>query len=104
MNRSELNDFLERIKKVGLPYAYRFFKEKKEPPFLCYLFTDSNNFMADGIVYMKIDKIHLEMYVREKDLDLEEKVEDAISVYPWQKTETYLDSENCYQIIYEIEV
>lgn len=104
MNRSELDEFLERIRKTELPYTYRFFKERKEPPFLCYLFTDSNNFIADGIVYEKIDKIQLELYVRLKDYDLEEKVEEAISIYPWQKTETYLDSENCYQIIYEIGV
>ena len=104
MMKSGLNEFLERIKTVKLPYTYRFFREKTELPYLCYQFTGSNNFMADGIVYQKINRIRLELYTEIKDLDLEDKVEEAISLYPWQKTENYIDSEKCYQIIYEIEV
>lgn len=104
MTKSELNEFLERIEKVKLPYAYRFFREKTEPPYLCYYFAGSNNFMADGKVYQKIDRIRLELYMKIKDLDLEDKVEEAILPYPWQKTENYINSEDCFQIIYEIEV
>ena len=30
--------------------------------------------------------------------------EDALREIPWQKSETYLNTEKCYQILYEIEV
>lgn len=104
MSRAELEELLKKIKKLNIPFAYRFFKEKTKLPYLCYLFAGTNNFIADGSVYLKIDRIRLELYTREKDILLEEKLEEELSSYAWQKEENYITDENCYQIIYEIEV
>ena len=96
---------LEAIKKIlettGFPVAYYAFPENEAPPlpFICYLETGSNNFAADGIAYHKISRIQIELYTEEKDLDAEDKVEAALSSFCWEKTEIYLDSEKCYQII-----
>mgnify|MGYP000028368646 CR=1 FL=1 len=39
-----------------------------------------------------------------KEVETEKKVEEALSDYYWEKTEEYLDEEQCYRIMYEMEV
>lgn len=99
----QINDLLES---TGYPVAYRFFPEKDapSPPFICYLVAYSNNFSADGKAYHNINHIQIELYTKNKDITAEDKVEKALSSFYWEKTEEYIDSEQCYQIIYEIEV
>ena len=46
----------------------------------------------------------MELYTKQKDQSSEDKVENALSSFYWDKTEEYIDSERCYQILYEIEV
>ena len=52
------------VAETGLPYAYDHFAEGEspEPPFLVFLFPWSDNFMADGKVYQKINELHFELY------------------------------------------
>ena len=64
----------------------------------------SNNFSADNVVYKKFDHIQIDLYTKLKDPLTEGKVEKALSSFYWEKTEEYIDTEQCYQIIYEIEV
>lgn len=103
MTLKELGTLLES---TGLPVIYRAWPEKEAPPlpFICYLVAYSNNFGADGGVYAKVDHIQVELYTKQKEPQTEDKVEKALSSLFWEKTETYLDSEKCYQILYEIEV
>lgn len=103
MTLDQLGNLLES---TGLPVTYRKWPDEKAPPlpYLCYLVGYSNNFFADGKVYDKIDHIQIELYTKLKDQQAEDKVEEALSSFCWEKTETYLDSEKCYQILYEIEV
>ena len=67
---------------------------------------ESNNFIADGIVYAKIDALDIELYSNEKNWDNEKKIEDILEKYgiAYQKTEEYLDSEKMYEVLYEMEV
>lgn len=101
---------LERIRELlettGFPVAYYSFPEEEAPPlpFICYLVSGSNNFLADGAVYHKIDRLQVELYTEVKDPSAEDAVEEALASFVWEKTETYIDSEKCYQILYEIEV
>lgn len=101
-----LEELEKQLKATGLPVVYRAWPEKKAPPmpFICYLAAYSNNFSADGGVYHQADHIQIELYTRFKDPGSEDKVEQALSSFYWEKTETYIDSEKCYQILYEIEV
>ena len=48
----------EIMNKIGLPFAYDHFAEGEspDPPFICYLTPNSDNFAADGQVYYKIIK------------------------------------------------
>lgn len=101
-----LEERKELLKQTGLQVAYRAFQEKKAPPlpFICHLETGSNNFFADGKVYQKANRWRVELYMKDKDEETEKKVEDALSEFCWQKEENYIDSEKCYQIVYEMEV
>lgn len=94
------------LESTGLPVAYREWPESAAPPlpFICFLVAYSNNFAADGSVYVPIKRIQIELYTKLKKPELEDKVEKALSSLFWEKTETYIDTEKCYQILYEIEV
>lgn len=103
MKLEELKVILETS---GLPVAYRAWPEGEAPelPYICYLVTGSSNFAADGQVYEKILRLQVELYTKFKDEALEDKVEQVLSSFVWEATEEYIDSEKCYQILYEIEV
>ena len=105
MTFPELTTVLES---TGLPVTYRAWPEQQAPalPYICYLADYSENFGADNRVYYPITRVRVELYTECKQPEAEERVEAAFfsaSLF-WQKTEVYIDSENCYQIAYEIEV
>ncbi len=99
---------LEQVKAMldttQYPVAYGCFEEPQEMPYICYRAAYSNNFGADNIVYQPINHIQIELYTKLKDPEAEDKVETALSSLFWEKTEEYIDTEKCYQIVYEIEV
>ena len=101
-----LKDIPKLLETTGLPVVYRFFTENEAPqlPFICYLFTNTNNFAADGQVYANINRIQIELYTQHKDIEVEKKLENALSSLFWEKSEEYIGSERCFQIVYELEV
>lgn len=103
MTLTELTDLL---KSTGIPVTYYAWPENQAPqlPFICYLTPGSNNFAADGLVYYPITQVNVELYTKIKSPETEAKVEEALASIFWDKSETYIDSEKCYQIVYEIEV
>lgn len=94
------------LESTGIPVTYLSWPEGAAPPlpFICYLVAYSNNFYADGELYLTVQRVHVELYTSYKDLHAEYLVENALHDIPWQKSETYLNTEKCYQILYEIEV
>ena len=46
----------------------------------------------------------VELYTQFKSPDVEKKLESVLSSYHWKKSETYIDTERCYMITYDIEV
>lgn len=103
MTLTELKDVLEG---TGLPVAYLAFPENCDQnlPFICYLSTGTNNIFADGSVFYSAENVRVELYTRFKDPDTEKLVETALCGFHWKKTETYIESEFCFMILYEIEV
>lgn len=96
------------LAKTGIPYAYDHFAEGEapEPPFLCYLLPGSDHFAADGRVYFKIHEVRVELYTDFKDTETEQKVEaalDAGGIF-YSKTETWIDSEKLYEVLYSFEL
>lgn len=94
------------LKGLGLPVAYRFFKTRQEPPFIVYLLTDTDNFGADNQVYNKANNYQVELYSDEKDVVREKSLEDLFTSndFFYEKTETYIESEGLYEVLYEIQM
>ena len=91
-----MEKLIELMNKVGLPFAYDHFTEGEspDPPFICYLTPNSDNFAADGQVYYKINEIHIELYTDYKDLSAEQRIEAVLDQHGifYEKSETWIES------------
>jgi len=92
------------LKSTGLPVAYHHFASPPSPPYIVYLFSHSSNFGADNRVYSKQFNYQVELYTTEKDPVSEKLIEDLFDEHDiyWEKSETYIESEGLYQVLYEI--
>ena len=102
-------DIEKVLEKMELPFHYHHFSTEDvvDPPFLIWIIPGTDNFFADGIVYRKIDEVNIELYTDEKNLELEEKLENILEQYgiAWQKTASeWLESEKMWETLYEMEV
>ena len=101
-------DIENMISEIGLPYAYYSFPEKEAPslPYIIFFYGRSDNFPADDKVYQRIDSLSIELYTENKSFETEENLEAVLDDYGfvWDKTETYLNTEHMYEVIYEMEI
>lgn len=93
---------------TGIPVTYHAWPEGEAPslPWIAIIETGSDNFGADGIAYGLIKTIDIELYTRSKAPATEALVETALTgagIY-WDKDETYIEAEKCFEIIYSLEV
>ena len=105
MSYEEIN---EMMLEMGLPFAYHHFSEGESlnPPFLIFLSPGENTFSADNLMYHSFKKLDIELYTDEKSPDTEERVEEILlqhNIY-YTKTETWIESEKLYEVLYETEV
>lgn len=95
------------LKETKIPFAYDHFAEGEspEPPFICYLLPGSVNFAADGEVYLRINKVHMELYTDTKDVSVEKRLEDALDSQGifYNKSEVWIPEENLYEVLYSFE-
>jgi len=103
MTQAEL---FQELKNIGLPLTYHHFTTPPALPYLIYLFSYSNDLIADNQNYQEISNFQIELYSNKKDLASEKLVEDKFKALrmPYSKLETWIDTENLYQIIYEIQI
>jgi len=104
-----LNDIYTILKATGYPVAYSHFTSSPNiplpsPPYITYLSAYSSNLKADNKVYKKIDNLQIELYTTKKDLAAEKKLEDLLdqNEIAYDSTETWLESEQLFQKIYEM--
>lgn len=105
MSYEEIN---EMMLEMGLPFAYHHFAEGEspKPPFLIFLSPGEHTFGADNLMYHSFKKLDIELYTNEKSPETEEKVEEILfqhNIY-YTKTETWIASEEMYEVLYETEV
>ena len=103
-----MEEIVKMLEETGLPFAYDHFAEGEcpDPPFICYLVPNSDNFAADGKVYYKINELHIELYTDCKDLSAEQKLEDVLDangIY-YEKSEVWIESEKLYEVLYTFEM
>jgi hypothetical protein len=102
-----MDKIIQILEELGLPYAYDHFAEGEgpDPPFLCFRCPNSDNFAADGTVYFPITAVDIELYTDTKDPETEKKLEDLLieSRIFYEKTETWIESEKLYEVLYSFE-
>lgn len=93
---------------TGLPYAYDHFAEGEspEPPFLVFILPREAHFYADGRIYTKTTALYFELYTDAKDPTIEAYVEEVLQSHGinYEKSETWIETEKLYEVIYEMEV
>ena len=87
MTQAELKTVLDSS---GIPFAYRAWKNGHDLPFGVFYFERDNPFAADGIVYAKKTLYALEL--------------TAAGIFYSKSYEIYIDEEQMFYVIYEIEV
>ena len=101
---------LEQIKSMlratGFPVAYHSFKTKQTVPYICFLLPYDNIVYADDTVHHTIKHLQIELYTAEKNPQAEEKLQQVLqdAGLVWDRSETYIQTEKIFQIIYETEV
>ena len=103
-----LAELASMVSEIGIPFAYDHFAEGEgpDPPFICFLTPESENFAADGKVYFKINSVRLEMYADHKDPGMERRVEEVLDRNEifYDKTEVWIESEKLYEVVFSFEM
>lgn len=101
-----IDEFKKVLEEAGLPLAYDHFAEGEspDPPFLIFLSPREDEFGADNLVYAGFPEINVELYTDKKDPDLEMKIEKIFLEHEFYyvKSETWIDSEKMYEVLYEL--
>lgn len=95
------------LRAIGLPVAYSHFgAAPPELPYLVYFAEGSDNFAADNTVYYPRTNYQVELYSLRKDVAREALVEAALTANEifYDKRETWIPSEELYQVVYEIQI
>lgn len=100
------------LKQTGYPVAYHHFvadpnNPPPSPPFIVYWVPNSSSYGADvGKALVRNSTAHVELYTAKKDLVAEGKLEAVLdgAGIQYDKTETYIDAEQLYQVVYTFEV
>ena len=100
-----MDELVKIIEEMGIPFAYDHFAEGEspDPPFLCYLLPDSDNFAADGRVYYKMSEVRIELYTDFKDVSMEEKVTAVLDNHGifYEQSEVWIEEEKLYEVAFE---
>lgn len=108
MSLNELATLLQSIPEFSGKVAYNEFPDGEAPemPYIVYLETGENIFIADNTVIYRQIRVDIELYTALKDPQIEKTVENALSSAEliWTKDEDHLDSERCYMITYTVAI
>lgn len=101
-------DISTMVNSMGFPYNYLQFKENSAPalPYVLFYYPQRDDVIADNKNYALKTALNVELCTEEKDFEAETDVEAVLISHeiPFTKTETYIDSEKMYLILYEMEV
>lgn len=101
-----ISDIANILDSIGYPVAYHHFKQKTKAPYVIYYNPVSDGFGADNKNYFNVNSVHIELYTLKKDKISEEKIEGLLNENNifWERSEVYIDSEDLYRVLYEIEI
>ena len=103
-----MDKILSILQELNLPFAYDHFAEGEspEPPFICYLIPGSDNFAADGKVYVKINEFSYRAVHRLQKPALENSVEAVLDNHSIFITnpKSGLRAKSLYEVLYTFEM
>lgn len=100
-----LNEVKLLLKSLKLPVAYDHFNKRTVPPYIIFLVKQTMNRFADNTVIRKMQEVNIELYTKEKDVNLEESLEKVLNdnEIPYEiEEELFIEEENVYEIVYKI--
>ena len=93
---------------IGLPYAYYEFPDDTalEPPFVCFMLTENNDFKADNRNYTDQRTLVIELYTAQKDFIFESLIRSVLNSneLPFSQASDFLESEHIYITTFTTEV
>ena len=109
MTLTGINEMMQSLaESLEVPYTYFAFKETDEVnlPYILFYYPASDDLYADGTNFVRITELDIEFYSQNKDFEKEKAIEEFLisSGMAFAKSEAYLDSENCFETIYTMEV
>lgn len=104
----QVSDFRKILDETGFAVGYYQFPKGKVPklPYILFYFPTSDDVYADNKNYVNIQATNVELYTKNKNFSAEKSVEDVLKSHniKYQKTETYLTTEDMFLILYEMEI
>lgn len=75
------DEFSTVISGIGLANAYDHFTDdtEREPPFICYIYPNRTDFVADNTNYQPIEYVRVEFYSTFRDFDTEKTIGTALN-------------------------
>ena len=102
------DDVSDMLKELNIPTAYHHFDEGDAPgpPFICFFYTEDNDFIADNTNYQNIEHLAIELYTNNKEFDTEKAVRDVLNSHGlvFSQSEDYIASERLYEVAFETNV
>lgn len=98
----------EVLSSIGIPIAYLQWPIGNVPPlpYMVYYYPNSSDEYADNLNYQNNKQLNIELYSKTKDFDLENEVRKLLNDngLTFTTSESYLDSEEMFEILFETEV
>lgn len=96
------------LKAFGLPFTLQAFPigGAPKPPFICYKATSYGEVFTDDALYINAPKYAVELYEREADMALEDKLYDHLTAQfgGVERTEAWMESESARVVVYTFQV
>ena len=96
------------LAETGIPTAYHHFDEGSapNPPFICFFYSEDNDFVADDTNYQRIEHLVIELYTDNKDFQTEKAVRDVLTAHGlvYSSSEDYIATERLYEVVFDTEI
>lgn len=104
----KLTEIKTMLGQTGLKATYYSYPIGDVPalPYLVWYLPSSENVAADDKVYKRVETLNIELYTKTKDFATEAVVEAVLEAWNmvWDKTESYLEDEKMYEVLYEMQI
>ncbi len=99
-----LDELYEKLKTLGIPCAYHHFIQKVSPPYVVYIDDESESISADAKNFGLRRYVRVYLCTEDSMPDLEARLEAVLDGCAFDKTKLWLDSEEMYQVSYDLEL